>query len=311
MTTKKDTILTQPINYGPMNAHVIGTLLREMMSQAIAAIWTRRKKFDKEVKQNEHKPGKLDYVTDADLAAQAAIVRQIGERFPGYGIVAEEKFRRPCTLEGMPLYFTVDPNDGTNAFERRQSEGFGPMIALCTSDEVIACAIGDAMTSEIYYYRPESAKVHRMCLRDCQPELLVIDPVRKLCDQYVLLRDNPNAFDNPLFSIAQARRYGGLFKEITVLGGGIGVGMARLFKGEVGAYVMNANMQMPWDLMPVWGMSHQLGFIWLAYDEQTEKWFRREIKPSVDPIRFNEPTIVIHGSRRQEFNSWVGQIGAL
>jgi hypothetical protein len=162
------------------------------------------------------------------------------------------------------------------------------------------------MTGEIFFYRPESSKVHRLNLRDYGNDNLAIDPVRCLSDQYVLLRDDPRDIPDPVGWMAASVKHNGCFKSIEVSGGGIGVGMARLFKGEVGGYVFSGgqpNVQMPWDLMPVWGISQKLGFVWLHYDSD-ERWLvPRVIAPSMKPVAFAAPTIVIHSSRLAEFES--------
>jgi len=72
-------------------------------------------------------------LTDADFAAQEIFIRKLIECFPGYGIVAEEHgFMRNMHSRRSMASLTVDPLDGTKAFGRRQSGGFGPMLSLCT-----------------------------------------------------------------------------------------------------------------------------------------------------------------------------------
>jgi fructose-1,6-bisphosphatase/inositol monophosphatase family enzyme len=281
---------------------MVGAALRDIMRQAIDEIWKRRVGFVGQKKVTESKPDKDDLVTDADFASQAIFVRKLGERFPGYGIVAEEKeFKCPCTLKGPMLFFTVDPLDGTKAFGRRQSGGFGPMLSLCTEDAVIAAFVGDAMTKELYYYRPESDKVHRLNFGDFQYEHLAINDKLELSEQYVVLRDNPLDMLEPYRRIAQTRKYGGLFKDIEVQGGGIGTSMARLWKGEIGGYVIKAGVQQPWDILPVWGISEKLGFICMTHDDANHRWVERKITPSMEAVKFETPSIFIHRSHFVEF----------
>jgi len=295
------------IDYGPLNEHAVGVILKDMMRRAMEEIWKRRVDFTAEEKIVDYKADPKDRVTDADFAAQEILLRKILECFPGYGIVAEEKgFARECTLPGACLFFTVDPLDGTKAFERRQSHDFGPMLSLSTPDEVVSSFVGDAMTKELYYYRPGSPKVHRLNFGDHRYERLAPDPGRPLSDQYVLLRDDPRDLPEIYCRIAQATKHGGIFKQIEVSGGGLGTGMARLWKGEVGAYVMKAGVQQPWDLLPVWGMSARLGFIWLTHDGGDGRWLARELRPSMKAVSFATPSIVIHRSRLHEFESVIG-----
>src|SRR4051812_40469006 len=123
----------KPINYGGMNAHVIGMTLKEIMRRANVEVWRRRMSFVGKEKISDYKADKNDRVTDVDFASQAIFLKKFKECFPGFGIVAEEEgFRQECALEDCRYFFTVDPLDGTKAFERRQSSGFGPMISLCS-----------------------------------------------------------------------------------------------------------------------------------------------------------------------------------
>jgi fructose-1,6-bisphosphatase/inositol monophosphatase family enzyme len=278
--------------------------LKEIMRRAMDEIWNRRIGFVGHEKTVKYKADPKDLVTDADLASQKIFVRKLKEGFPGYGIVAEENgFSKKCTLRGRKLFFTVDPLDGTKAFGRKQSQGFGPMLSLSTESQVISAFVGDAMTMELYYYRPDSKKVHRLNFGDHQYERLSIDPKRPLSDQYVLLRDNP--FDLPgLYNcVAQSVKHGGVFKDIEIAGGGIGTGMARLWKGEVGAYVIKAGIQTPWDLLPIWGISEKLGFRWMTFDEPSSRWVKREVKPSMFMTKFEDPSIIVHKSRINEFKA--------
>jgi fructose-1,6-bisphosphatase/inositol monophosphatase family enzyme len=278
--------------------------LKDIMRRAIEEVWKRRIGFVGQEKIVEYKADPKDLVTDADFAAQEIFIRKLDECFPGYGIVAEEHgFHRKCTLDGAKLFFTVDPLDGTKAFSRRQSGGFGPMLSLCTEDAVIAAFVGDAMTKELYYYRPESDKVHRLNFGDLQYERMMIDNELKLSEQYVVLRDNPLDVPEAYRRVAQTTKHGGLFKDIEVQGGGIGTGMARLWKREIGGYVTKSGLQMPWDLLPVWGISEKLGFICLRYDTDRKRWVERSIWPSMEPILFEGYSIFIHRSRFIEFTA--------
>lgn len=290
------------LNYGSLNPHVIGIAIKEIVRRAIEDIWKNRIEFESHNKEVDYKPDKNDVFTSADLASQNIFVRKITECFPFFGIVAEEEgFTKKCQMPNGNLFFTIDPLDGTKAFARRQSGGFGPMVSLCSDEEVIAAYVGDAMTKELYYYRPESQKTHRLNFGDGQCEKLLIVPDKPLKDQYVLLRDNPLDIPEPYRTLAQSVQHNGLFKDIEVQGGGIGTGMARLWKGEVGGYVIRSGYQAPWDLMPVWGMSKKLGFEWLYFDQSEKKWRMRSISPTDQKLYLKEATIIVHNTRVGEF----------
>jgi len=53
-------------------------------------------------------------VTEADLASQDAIIKMIGERFPGHSIIAEEQDLHQKS--GAAEQWIIDPLDGTNNF---------------------------------------------------------------------------------------------------------------------------------------------------------------------------------------------------
>ncbi len=158
---------------------------------------------------------------------------------------------------------TVDPLDGTKAFIRRQSHGIGTMISLVRDGVVIAACVGDVMTKEIYYFRPDSEKVHRFSWDDDFHEVLSIGPGR-LSEQYVLLGEDPRKLSDPIGRITDPTRTR-VFKNIEIMGGSIGVKMARLWKGEVGAIILEAGRCTPWDWCPVAGISSKLGFVKTAF----------------------------------------------
>lgn len=80
--------------------------------------------------------GANDPVTEADLAANAAILEEIRSAFPGDSILTEES---PATAGG-PRRWVVDPMDGTLEFVAG-SEDFCVMIGLTIDDAPILGAI--------------------------------------------------------------------------------------------------------------------------------------------------------------------------
>jgi fructose-1,6-bisphosphatase/inositol monophosphatase family enzyme len=77
--------------------------------------------------------GADDVVTEADLAAEAALARGLGELLPEAVIIAEESADAdPTLLEGLAGHvcaWIVDPLDGTVAFSRGE-EPWGILVAL-------------------------------------------------------------------------------------------------------------------------------------------------------------------------------------
>ncbi|MGC2660932.1 MAG: inositol monophosphatase family protein [Bryobacteraceae bacterium] len=90
--------------------------------------------------------GEYDLVTAADRASETLIVKQLKERYPSHGIIAEEGGRAEMRSE---YRWYVDPLDGTTNF----AHGF-PMwnvtLALARNHEVIAGVIFDPAHEELF-----------------------------------------------------------------------------------------------------------------------------------------------------------------
>ncbi len=90
--------------------------------------------------------GEHDLVTAADRASEQFIIKELRERFPKHGIVAEEGGRAEMDAE---LRWYVDPLDGTTNF----AHGF-PMwnvtLALAQRGEVIAGVVFDPLNRELF-----------------------------------------------------------------------------------------------------------------------------------------------------------------
>jgi fructose-1,6-bisphosphatase/inositol monophosphatase family enzyme len=96
------------------------------------------------------------------------------------------------------------------------------------------------------------------------------------------------------------------FRNIEIGGGSIGIAMARLWKGEVGAYILDPGMQAPWDIVPVYGISRKLGFVYLAIEPELPlRLAPLEIVPSKEKFVIDRPHMVVHASRMDEIASWV------
>jgi fructose-1,6-bisphosphatase/inositol monophosphatase family enzyme len=247
--------------YDSLNSHAIGIVMKELVRRAMAAI--RRQRITFEAKHKLAYDGiSDDLVTTADAAAQEVFIRSLRECFPQFGIIAEEDdLFIPCTHPTLDIYFTVDPLDGTKAFGRRQSHGVGSMISLVCQGKVIASYIADINTQEIYGYRPDSQKVHRISDLD-MTEQLSIDTNRPLANQVILLRDPLPEYDSP--AVAELTAH---MKSYQIADGSIGVMMARLWKSEVGAVVLRPGHQTPWDATPIIGISRKLGFSFISLVE--------------------------------------------
>ena len=287
------------MEFGPINPHIVGIVMKETVRRAIAAIRARRFLFEARAKA-DHRGNLSDVVTNADHDAQAIYLKLLRECFPGIAIIAEEDE----AAAGEPqTYFTVDPLDGTKAFVRRQSHGIGTMISLVDRGQVIAAYVGDVMTQEVFGFRPGSPHVHRISEFD-RGERLRIDPDLRLAKQYLLLRAGPHRYPPVLQALAGGKDSRGHFRQIEVESGSIGTSMARLWKGEVGGAALLPAQETPWDISPLIGISRKLGFVFLRVTE------RDRLQPYDPPIsavtyRRQHAVLVVHETRLGELSEFL------
>jgi fructose-1,6-bisphosphatase/inositol monophosphatase family enzyme len=248
-----------------LNEHAVGIVLKELVRRAIVTIRAERFKFEATAKMS-YGGSMEDVFTSADVASQAMYERSFRECFPGVGMIGEEDSPDiPCTLAGVDAYFTVDPLDGTKAFVRRQSHGTATMVALVVNGEVVSAWIGDINTQEIYGYRPNSHKVHRISEYELSQYLHTQQFGQTLSNASLLLRESLERSPETVHDLAKR------FKKNYSDGGSIGTWMARLWKGEFAGAVMDPGHQTPWDDTPLIGISHKLGFVFLRSDG-VEPW---------------------------------------
>lgn len=285
--------------YGLLNGHMLGLLMKELARRAIARIRVRRMGFT-EIRKDSYSPErKEDVFTEADREAQEIYFKSLQECTPTFGIIGEEdNLRVPCTHPELDIYWTIDPLDGTRAFIRKQSHGIGTMLSLVCNGQVIGAIVGDVMTSELFYFRPGSSRVHRI-YDFSSPEELKIDLDKPLREQYLLLRDSPEKYSAPFQQLVA----GNLTRNYQIADGSIGTMLARLWKGEVAAAALRSGTETPWDFCPVLGLSQQLGFVFLEVTE--DAWSGPlEIKPSKEIQSRDKDLLIIHRSKLEEFRSW-------
>ncbi len=240
-------------------------ILRTIVNQAIADIRDEAATFTRVDKVN-YDPEKYDIVTSADKRAQERYVGALRAAFPGIGIIGEEDgLCVPCLDLADPTYFTVDPLDGTKAFARYQSYGVGTMLALVGRDAVKAAFLGDVNTGEIYgYYGDEAVTRTRFGV---EAPLAVKD--KALTTLNVLFDDPLYKFPEAVQALARNPKDGGIFRGYEVAGGSVGLLHARLWIGEVGALVLKASFNTPWDNTPTIGVNRKLGFKHVKFDPTT------------------------------------------
>ena len=283
-------------NFGALNSHATGIIMRELSGRAIREI--RRQRFNFESNAKVGYSGKLDdLVTSADKAAEHIYVKSLKECFPDIGIIGEEGNRKNPAKNKRRLWWTVDPLDGTKAFERRQSHGVGTMLALISPDEVLAAIVGDVNTGEMYYYRPGSRKVWRLSPEDplVEPKELKPNTKKSLADCYIVLRQHPLRYSTGAKRFTLPYNHSGIAKDIDLMSGSIGLDMARLWKGEAAAMLLKGdNYETPWDSNPVIGISQKLGFVFLAVNPVGGGLTLLKQRPVFKVFRREYEVLVIH-----------------
>lgn len=281
--------------FGNLTAPLVGVAMKEMVRRAINEI--RRQRFIFEAQAKLGYGGECnDLVTSADRQAQRIYLKMLRECFPDFGVIAEEdELRLECSGDRQ-LYFTLDPLDGTKAFGRRQSTGVGTMISLVENGQVLAAYVGDVMTQEIYGYRPESDRVHRISEYEVGESIVVQE--RPLKQGVLLSRDAPWKFSWEVDRFAREH-----FKDIDIEGGSIGISFARLWKQEVAALLMGPAWETPWDSSPVIGICRQLGFVFLAVEGG--KFREVELPPPLKVERRESDLLVLHRQHLTEVQDWM------
>ena len=128
----------------------LGAALAEMrrIAEGAAAIVTRVYRdgnIDVEYKVGD------DPVTRADKEANAYIVSELSQAFPGVPIVAEESdVDSYGDYQTSPRAFFVDPLDGTRDFVARTNE-FAVMIGLAENGRAVAGVVVEPVTGDVYF----------------------------------------------------------------------------------------------------------------------------------------------------------------
>lgn len=96
--------------------------------------------------KSDHTP-----LTEADIAADSTITQGLKELTPGIPILTEESDSIPfCEREKWPLYWLVDPLDGTREFINRTGE-FTVNIALIKDSKAVLGVIYAPVVGCLYY----------------------------------------------------------------------------------------------------------------------------------------------------------------
>jgi myo-inositol-1(or 4)-monophosphatase len=93
--------------------------------------------------------GITDYVTDADLASEAAIRRVIAERFPDHLVLGEEQPPDEYPSDPEQMTWIVDPLDGTTNYLHAYPN-YAVSVAVARGRELLAGVIYDPVTDQCY-----------------------------------------------------------------------------------------------------------------------------------------------------------------
>jgi myo-inositol-1(or 4)-monophosphatase len=88
-----------------------------------------------------------DIVTQADLASNKILLKEIKKYFPKHNIITEETTPQNNNSE---YTWIIDPLDGTGNFKRK-IPNYGVIIALVKNREVIIGSFYSPVTNELYY----------------------------------------------------------------------------------------------------------------------------------------------------------------
>lgn len=290
--------------YGPLTPDLLSIGIKEVVERAMQIIRKERFSF-KRFRKLGHSGKMDDVVTSTDLKVQELYVKLLSERFPYFGIIGEEQgLSKPCTLEGHDIWFAIDPLDGTKAFDRKEPFGVSTMIALVADGKVIASYIGDVSTGEIFYTRPNSYKVHGLTTDKVLRKVITPRSKRSLATQYLILREHPKDYSilGQMLSVPVSHDKAGLFKNIEITSGSIGVNFGRVWAGTCGGILMRPGTKTPWDMLPVQGISQKLGYRWFSVTGKSiESW-----QPTVQKVPYilNFETLLIHETRVTELSKW-------
>lgn len=89
--------------------------------------------------------GGIDLVTDADKAAEAALLACVRERFPDHAILAEES----GAAQGSEYRWIIDPLDGTTNYSHRVPH-FCVSIGVEAADGLVAGVVYDPLRDELF-----------------------------------------------------------------------------------------------------------------------------------------------------------------
>ncbi|WP_309089013.1 3'(2'),5'-bisphosphate nucleotidase CysQ [Phenylobacterium sp.] len=157
-------------------------------------------------------------VTEADRRGEALILQQLAAAFPGVPIVSEEDASEFGAPEAIgPVFFLVDPLDGTKAFVRGDTH-FTVNIGLIEDGRPVAGAVSAPPTGETWFTkggqalkRVQGGAAQPVGVRPWRPETALAlishtakaEEIQNLTDRYGFARTEPMDSSIKLCRIAE------------------------------------------------------------------------------------------------------------
>jgi 3'(2'), 5'-bisphosphate nucleotidase len=223
--------------------------------------------------------GPGDFVTNADVEANALICARLGEAFPGTAIVAEESAAAPAAPEpagdGRDRVLYVDPIDGTREFVERRPE-FAVMIGLAeqgraTAGVVVLPAVGLLLAGRL------GAGAFQQLTGGPRQPLVVSATDDPAATRFVVSRARPPAALAPL-----RQRLGAPPAEQL---GSVGAKVARLVLAQADAYLHVGRGTKLWDCCAPEAILCAAGGRMTDLDGRTPDYSSGRARASVDMVR--------------------------
>jgi len=131
-------------------AHCISPVIQQFLRIACTTAVTAGSIIKQQFTQPHdiRKKGTINLVTETDLAAEALILKTLQRDTPGIPVMAEES-SQPNVVRNQPLYWVVDPLDGTTNFAHGVPH-FAVSIALFEAEQPKVAAIYHPILDELY-----------------------------------------------------------------------------------------------------------------------------------------------------------------
>ena len=170
--------------------------------------------------------GKNDFATDADLASEKLIIREIKKHFPEHEIIAEESLNNPIPypLKPKTCCWIIDPLDGTKNFH------FGlpnwcVSIALQENGESIIGVVFAPISGQLFSARKggraklNGQKIHVSQTAKLNEAMIVVEIPRKHTSQKRFASDI-RAFTSSLDKVRRVRAFAAAAYDLCLVANG-------------------------------------------------------------------------------------------